>query len=200
MYNEIGGRWISQSESSPLLIDNFSEVQIIRPMLEISSTAPITLTAGETSKPIVITNSQSKTYTQKLGPDKPATQVATLLYGCAGFVPDERGLMQKILQPTGNVGVVIIGKDADKFELIGPHADGQSVKLIGGDNRPGLLGGEKPESESFSVKLKAGVPTGQYEVAVRIVTQAVNTGIRSTGETNEPPHNLYYTDLLIQVQ
>jgi sialate O-acetylesterase len=84
LYKEIGGRWFSQSETSPLLVDNFSEVQIIRPTMTIGSIAPITLTAGETSKPIVITNSQSKTYAQKLGPDKPAIQVATLLYGCAG--------------------------------------------------------------------------------------------------------------------
>ncbi|MEI6339241.1 MAG: hypothetical protein WCQ57_11755, partial [Verrucomicrobiota bacterium] len=95
---------------------------------------------------------------------------------------------------------VLTGKDADKFELVGANADGKSVKLIGNDKKPGLLGGESPESESFSVKLKEGVPPGSYQAAVRIVTQAVNTGVRSTGETNEPPVNLYYTDLLIQVQ
>ena len=200
MYNEIGGRWISQSETSPLLIDNFSEVQIIRPTMTISSTAPIALTAGKTSRPIVITNSQSKTYTQKLGPDQPATEVAAILYGCAGVVPDERGLMQKIIQPTDNVGVLLIGKDADKFALLGEHAaaDGQTVELIGSDGQPGLVGGAAPETESFSVRLKDGIPPGGYQAAVRIVTQAANTGVLSEGESGEPPVNLYFTDIAVQ--
>jgi hypothetical protein len=109
-------------------------------------------------------------------------------------------LMQNLIEPTDHVGVVLTGKDADKFELVGANADGKSVKLIGNDKKPGLLGGENPESESFSVRLKNGVPPGGYQAAVRIVTQAVNTGVRSAGETNEPHLNLYYTDLLIQAQ
>jgi hypothetical protein len=75
-------------------------------------------------------------------------------------------------------------------------SDGKSVKLVA-DNKPGLLGGEKPESESFSVKLKDGVTPGSYQAAVRIVTQAVNTGVLRTGETNEPPVNLSYADLAV---
>jgi len=35
------------------------------------------------------------------------------------------------------------------------------------------------------------------QAAVRIVTQAVNTGVLSTGVTNEPPVNLSYVDLAV---
>jgi hypothetical protein len=76
-------------------------------------------------------------------------------------------------------------------------SDGKSVKLVGADKKPGLLGGENPGSESFSVRLKEGVTPGSYQAAGRIVTQAVNTGGRSTGETNEPPVNLSYVDLAV---
>jgi len=199
-FNSVGGRWINQSKTSALLLADFSTVRIVRPLLEISPATPIQVSAGNASAPIVIKNAQSKTLPERLAPDQPVKESSTILYGCASFAPDERGLMQKVIAPTDHVGAILTGKDADKFELVGANADGKSVKLIGTDKKPGLLGGEKPESESFSVKLKEGVPPGNYQAAVRIVTQAVNTGVLSTGDTNELPVNLYYTDLPIQVQ
>ena len=198
--NSVGGRWINSSKTSALLLAEFSSVQIVRPLLEISPATPIQVGAGKASQPIVIRSAQSKTLQERLAPDQQVKESSTILYGCASFAPDERGLMQKLIEPTDHVGVVLTGKDADKFELVGANADGKSVKLIGNDKKPGLLGGENPESESFSVRLREGVAPGKYQAAVRIVTQAVNTGVRSTGETKEPPINLYYSDLLIQVQ
>jgi sialate O-acetylesterase len=198
--NSVGGRWINQSKTSALLLAEFSSVQIVRPLLEISPATPIQVGAGKASQPIVIRSAQSKTLQERLAPDQQVKESSTILYGCASFVPDDRGLMQKLIEPTDHVGVVLTGKDADKFELVGANTDGKSVKLIGNDKKPGLMGGENPESESFSVRLKDGVPPGKYQAAVRIVTQAVNTGVRSSGKTNEPPLNLFYTDLLIQVQ
>lgn len=199
----VGGRWINSSKTSALLLTDFSSVQIVRPLLEISPATPIQLGAGKSSLPIVIRSAQSKTLPTApdwLATDQPVNELSTILYGCASFAPDDRGLMQKLIEPTDHVGVVLTGKDADKFELVGANADGKSVKLIGNDKKPGLMGGENPESESFSVRLKDGVPPGKYQAAVRIVTQAVNTGVRSSGETNEPPLNLFYTDLFIEVQ
>jgi len=116
-------------------MDNFSPVRIVRPLLHVSSVAPIRLSPGRASAPIVIRNAQTQVLPQGLADDRPATDVPTLLYGCARFAQDERGLTQEVVEPTDHVGVVLIGKDAGKLELVGPNAtdDRKAVTLSGTD-------------------------------------------------------------------
>ena len=59
--------------------------------------------------------------------------------------------------------------------------DKGGITLVGDDGKGGLLGGEKPESESFSVRFNGSNDPGTYAAAVRIVTQAGNLGVSSAG-------------------
>ncbi|MEI6340011.1 MAG: FAD-dependent oxidoreductase, partial [Verrucomicrobiota bacterium] len=107
--NSVGGRWINQSKTSALLLADFSNVQIVRPLLEISPAIPIQVGAGKASPLIVIRNAQPKTLQKRLAPDQPVEGSSTVLYGCASFAPDERGLMEKLIEPTDHVGGVNTG-------------------------------------------------------------------------------------------
>jgi sialate O-acetylesterase len=192
-----GARWINQSKKTTVLLDDFSNVQIIRPLLKVSLAGPIKLSAAHPKEVFTITNDQTQTLLQKLTDAEEPTVIPTLLYGCAGFKPDAHGLMQVLREATDNVGVILLGKDAAMFELSGENANDAKtgVKLMGTDGQPGLAGGKEPEVETFSVCLKANIEPGTYEALVRIVTQAANVGVVSTANGDQPPVNLHYVDI-----
>jgi len=198
--NSAGGRWINQSKQDVLLLDNFSSVRIVRPLLDVNTSGPIVLAANKPSEPIVIRNMQDKALPQLLTDEAEPKDVPTLLYGCASFQQDNRGLMQKVTDRTDHVGVVLVGKDADLFELSGANAteDGRVVKLIGDDGKVGLHGGSEPETETFTVRFIDKDKTGDHTATLRIVTQACNAGTLSRGEAGEPPVNLYYLDIQVR--
>jgi hypothetical protein len=89
----------------------------------------------------------------------------------------------------------------DGFALVGKQvsSDGKSLKLVGGDGKPGLEGGSLAEQETLSVKFLGAQAPGDYSAMLRIVTQAANLGTLSQGQKNEPPANLHYVDIPIHI-
>jgi hypothetical protein len=177
-------------------VTHLSPVRFIRPTLALNSAQAIDLgvmSPGEGSKPsppITIANGQSKT-TQ--GGNQ---TFATILYGAANITsPSDKKIAWQ--QETDHTGVVLIGKDAKLFELVGTHVtkDSNSLKLIGQDGEPGLTGGAKPESEVVSVQFRGAPTPGRYSAVLRVVTQAGNLGRRSEGKKGEPLQGLYYVDI-----
>jgi hypothetical protein len=68
------------------------------------------------------------------------------------------------------------------------------------NGQPGLLGGQTPEAETFSVRFLGSDKPGDYQATIRIVTQAGNVGTLSLGGDGEPPVNLYYVDIPVRVR
>jgi hypothetical protein len=150
------------------------------------------------SKPLTISNGQKATLPQNLIANAAPVEVPTVLNGLADLRSSVDGPVQSVLQPGDSVGAILLG---DGFELIGGHvsADGQSLKFLGADGKPGLLGGPNAEQETFTVRFKGDKAPGKFSATLRIVTQAANLGTLSQGQKNEPPANLHYLDIPIHV-
>jgi hypothetical protein len=172
-------------------------IRFIRPTLTIDRIDPIDLGtvgngAGATSPPRTVCNSQQVTVTAA------GKIFSTLLYGAARVrVPDAK---RPDLQETDHTGIVLTGRDAKLYRLKGEHPgpDG-GLMLVGTDDQLGLLGGEQPETESFAVEFIGAAEPGEYTATVRIVTQAGNLGVCSTGQDGEPLAGIYYVDIPVSV-
>jgi sialate O-acetylesterase len=202
-----GAIFVNQSKvDGAVYMDNLSEITLLRPLLNISGNAPIILpavNAGETalSEKRIVSNSQKQTMPRKLNNEE-TQQVATVLYGAAGFKISENPKMQKINDASDDIGAIIMGNDAKLFEFSGDHVgvSPQSLRFVGADGKSGLVGGLKPESEEIVIKFKGSDTPGEYKAVVRIITQAMNTGTMSDGQSGEPPVNLFYTDIPVSVK
>lgn len=175
-----------------------SPIRFIRPQLKISDTTPIDL--GQIARGAVAVSAA-----REIANGQTAVAAAdgrtfpTVLYGAARVtVPNEK---RPDLQENGHTGVVLTGKDARLFRLKGEHTgpDG-GLLLIGADGQPGLLGGTQPERETFAVEFLGAPEAGEYTASVRIVTQAGNLGVCSTGKEGEPLAGLYYVDIPVLVR
>lgn len=201
-----GARFLNQSSSpeTTLWVDNFSPVEIVRPLLQISSQEPFNF--GEVAKGAeaisperTITNGQMEERTQTIK-DGEWTTFATVLYGAASFAQDGTFLQQKVVAPTDHVAAVLIGENADVFEIAGAKTGEakRHLELLGDDGKGGLRGGSEPEKETFALRFVGAPEAGAYACTLRVVTQAGNLGVLSQGEPGEPPVNLYYFDIPVQ--
>ncbi len=172
-------------------------IRFIRPRLQVSDTAPfdlgqLAIGATATSPPRRLANGQAATAAA-------GREFATVLYGVANLTSPNPE--RPDIQETDHVGIVLVGPHADKFSLGGDNrTDSGGIALLGGDGEPGLRGGAVPESETFTVRFNGAPEAGQYTAAVRIVTQAGNLGLLSTGGDGEPLPGLYYLDIPVTVQ
>jgi sialate O-acetylesterase len=187
----------------PVRVRGLSRYRVLRPILQVSSAKPLDLGAIEVgttaeSKPLMISNGQKATFPQNLNANTDPVEVPTILHGLADLRSNVDGPVQSVLQPGDSVGAILLG---DGFELIGANvsADGQSLKFLGADGKPGLLGGSNAEQETFTVRFKGAKALGKFSATLRIVTQATNLGTLSQGQKNEPPANLHYLDIPIHV-
>ncbi len=185
-------------------LSDFSPIEFVRPELAVSDLSPInlgTVKPGEKSaesQPREISNCQR--WTTSSGNET----FRTVLYGTAHIKSDKD---KPYLQTIDDVGAVLVGENASLFELVPKNvvleensaSDGQGVKLIGEDGLPGLAGGEKPESESFTVRFRGADKPGKYSATVRIATQAGNMGALSKGGVDEPLAGIYYSDIPVSV-
>lgn len=181
------------------LVGNLSPIRVVRPLLGVSDVAPIRLAAVPPGQPAEsneqrIRNAQATTIADQKG--KP---VASILHGCCRLAVDPK-FAYKVA--TEHVGCELVGLDAAAFELVGEHAspDGRTVKLVGGDGVPGLVGGgdAMAEAEAFRVRFRGADEPRAYRCAVRIVTQAGNLGTRSEGRAGEPLQGLWYLDVPVE--
>lgn len=203
----IGGRWINQSKNpGTLYLDNFSDLEVIRPKLRVSDVSPIDLgtVAADTlavSQAREISNAQSETLTSLLGDDDESSPVATVLYGINHVAVGLHGGQPHAWDETDHVGAEIIGSAAERFAFVTEHPGGNARQLclMGTDGKPGLTGGMHPEPEPLQVQFLGAKAKGMYLATVRIVTQAGNTGIRSDGRPGEPISNLFYVDIPVKV-
>ncbi|CAN5454621.1 hypothetical protein BH09VER1_BH09VER1_36410 [soil metagenome] len=202
--SNVGARFINQSEApdTSVMVDHFTPVRILRPILNLSSADPISFGvvapgSTKTSAERTMQNGQQEEFTEISTDEDPGTKFSTILYGVASFKSDAALLQQKIMAPTDNVGAVLIGKDAGLFEFVSPHCGTtpQELKLVGEDGNGGLAGGSKPETETFAVRFNAPAKAGSYQCTLRIVTQAGNRGTLSQAGPGEPPANFYYVDI-----
>ena len=202
-----GGIFANNSEGGAVFLDNFSEVTLLRPLLTVSETGPITLPQvkpgqSAVSAPRTITNGQRRTCPRQLD-DAPAEPVSTVLYGLAGCRRTEPHHMQELTaDDAAGVGAVILGEQAGLFEFTGEHrgATRQALRFLGADGKSGLRGGSAPESESVVMRFRGADRPGEYRAKLRIVTQAMNAGVLSAGQPGEPPINLHYLDIPISVR
>jgi hypothetical protein len=197
------------SNPRPFLVRKLSPIKIVRPLLGINNSDRIDLESvaiGATaeSTPIVISNDQKDTLPIQLSdqPGEESRTVPTILYGLADIKRNDMESMQEVNDLADNVGAILIGKDAANFEFAGEHLteDKRGVKLIGSDGQPGLSGGPSSEKESFTVHFLGLAKPGKFTAVLRIVTQAGNLGRLSQGNTGEPPVNLYYVDVPVNVE
>ncbi len=202
----VGALFANHDGKRPVYLDNFSELTVLRPLLKLDH-SPIDLGkvgpgATAASKQRSITNGQARTLPQQLRDGDAPSQVATILYGLAGAAPNGWRHLQVLSEPADHVGAIIIGKDAGKFEFVSDHCvdSRRKLKLVGDDGQPGLLGGQNPEAERFSVRFLGSDKTGEYQAAIRVVTQAGNVGFLSQAGNGEPPVNLYYLDIPVTVK
>jgi sialate O-acetylesterase len=198
-----GVRFVNQSGNpdTGVLIDNLSEVEILRPTLSLSSMSPIdfgTVAPGRSAEnqELIVWNGQAEVRAQQLTASAPTAPVATILYGTASFQSDAMREEQKVVEPTDHVGALIFGPQSDAFEFIGPHAAGpHALKFVGSDGMGGLHGGPEPEKQAVTVRFKGTEQAGKSEATLRIVTQAGNVGRLSQGAPGEPPVSFYYVDI-----
>lgn len=206
-HDAAGGRFGNQNDADgAIFLDNFSDVTLLRPLLMVSDTAPMLLPpvkpgARVVSSTRLIGNGQRRTATRQLD-DRPTEQLPTVLYGLAGVPRTEPVALQQLTIPGDGVGAILLGGQAELFEFASEHLGPtpQSLRLVGGDGKNGLRGGESPESEELSIRFKGSDRPGEYRATVRIVTQAMNLGVLSAGQTGEPPINLYYVDIPVSVR
>ncbi len=188
-----------------VFLDNFSEVTLLRPLLTVSDTGPITFLPTKpgqsvASAPRTVTNGQRRTSPRQLDEASPEP-VPTVLYGLAGCPRTEPHHMQRLTAPCDDVGAVILGEQAELFEFTSEHrgATPQTLRFLGADGQSGLRGGPTPESESVTVRFRGTDRPGAYRATLRIVTQAMSAGVLSAGQPGEPPVNLHYIDIPLSV-
>jgi hypothetical protein len=202
-----GGFFSHQNNAEgAVFLDNFSEVTLLRPLLTISDTGPITLPLAKpgqsvASAPRTVANGQRRTSPRQLD-EAAAGPVPTVLYGLAGFPRTEPHHMQRLTAPCNDVGAVILGEHAELFEFTSEHrgATPQTLRFLGADGQNGLRGGQTPESESVVVRFRGADRPGAYRATLRIVTQAMNAGQLSAGQPGEPPVHLHYIDIPLSVR
>lgn len=202
-----GGLFSHQNNAEgAVFLDNFSEVTLLRPLLTVSDTGPITLAPAKpgqsvVSAPRTVTNGQWRTCPRQLD-DAPAEPVPTVLYGLAGCPRTEPHHMQRLAAPCDDVGAVILGEQAELFEFLSEHrgAAPQTLRLLGADGASGLRGGPTAESESVVVRFRGADRSGEYRATLRIVTQAMNAGVLSAGQPGEPPIHSHYLDIPLGVR
>lgn len=104
------------------------------------------------------------------------------------------------LTTTEHVGVEFIGEHAAHFTFVGKNATdtGNGLALIGEDGKPGLEGGSEPETEAFQVAFRGAATVGTYRAIVRVVTQAGNTGVASSGNRGEPQAGFYSVNIPVE--
>ena len=187
----------------PARVRGLTRYRVLRPILQVSSPNSMDLGSIELgvtaeSKPLTISNGQKATFPQNLNANTDPVEVPTILHGLTDLRSNVDGPVQSVLQPGDSVGAILLG---DGFELVGGHvsADGQSLKFLGADGKPGLLGGSNAEQETFTVRFKGAKAPGKFSAVLRIVTQAANLGTLSQGQPPEPPANLHYLDIPIHV-
>ncbi len=200
------GMHVANEQGSGLIyIDNFSDVTVCRPMLGISELSLIDLghvapgTASAFSSSRSIFNAQTASLTDDRNSVSSPTETVTKLYGTANITPAFRANFWHVMDTSpDHVGAVLIGADADKFNFISSNAsiDKKSLYLASSGN--GLKGGTSPESVNWSVQFLGGTEFRTYNATVRIVTQAGNMGVRSTGQVGEPTKGFWYVDIPIQ--
>ena len=203
-----GVRFINQSAdpATGVLIKKLSEVEILRPVLSLSSMEPIdfgTVAPGQTAEheQLTVWNGQEEIRAQQLTSQAAAGPAATLLFGVASFQPDAMREEQRVVAPTDHIGAVILGPQADAFEFTGPAAESpHALRFVGGDGAGGLAGGPEPERQSIPLRFKGSDKPGSYSAALRIVTQAGNVGTLSQGGAGEPPVNFYYVDIPLHAE
>ena len=201
------GRFGNQNDAEgTIYLDNFSDVTLLRPLLAVSDTSPIVLPAAKPGESVVsplrtVSNGQRRTAPRQLD-DRPAEQVATVLYGMAGVPRTEPAVRQRLTEPSDDVGAVLLGDRAGLFEFVGPQSGPASKSLCfrGANGTHGLRGGENPQSAEMVVRFKGSDRPGVYRATVRIVTQAMNSGVLSAGRRGEPPVNLLYVDIPVSVR
>lgn len=208
----VGTLFVNSSEEGKfapgvLYLDNLSEIQVIRPKLSVSDASPIdmgTVAVNETAESSVrfITNSQAETLPDQRNDNDPVRQVVTLLHGVCNLKTSLQNTFEHVFGETDEVGAVIIGRDAALFEFVSAHrgATAQELKLIGEDDKGGLLGGTSPEREALTLKFIGSSRSGTFEACIRIVTQAGNCGQLSTGKTGEPLENNFYLDIPVIIK
>lgn len=200
----------NQPDLKSYLFRHLSPVTILRPQLrwegpEAIELADVKVGSVVESKPVTVFNGQAETLPLLLDV-APAgtTQVSTLLYGLADVIPDENKAIRPLqtVKLGNNVGVILTGRHADKFELLGDHVtgDGKGCRFLGADGKPGLAGGASPEKERIAVRFKGADLPGEYQSQLRIVTQAANTGRLSQAADGEPPVHLFYVDIPVSVR
>ncbi|MCL4204792.1 MAG: hypothetical protein KJ000_20125 [Pirellulaceae bacterium] len=202
-----GGLFSHQNHAEgAVFLDNFSEVTLLRPLLTVSDTEPITLPEakpgqGVASAPRTVTNGQRRISPRQLD-DAPAEPVPTVLYGLAGCPRTEPHHMQRLTAPCDDQGAVILGEQAELFEFTSEHrgATPQTLRFLGADGQSGLRGGPTPESESVVMRFRGADRPGEYRATLRIVTQAMNAGVMSAGQPGEPPIHLHYLDIPLSVR
>jgi hypothetical protein len=192
-------------ESRKVILDNFSSVSVLYPKLGVSDLSPVDFGIvprgkNATSQARTIFNSQEKTLPSQLtDKDFEETPVATMLYGLANLMKleNEEGRFQG---RTDDVGAVLIGLDAAKFEFVSSDLGStpQELKLIGSNLQPGLLGGPNPDAVPLTVRFVGSAQPGQFSATLRIVTQAGNLGNRSSFGAGEPPEGIYYVDIPVK--
>jgi len=187
----------------PARVRGLTRYHLLRPLLQVDSSRTIefgVIDAGAAieSRPLTISNGQKATLPQNLNANADPVEVPTVLHGLADLRSNVDSSVQSVLQPGDSGGAILLG---DGFELVGRYvsADGKSMKLIGADGLPGLLGGPDAEQETFTVRFKGAKAPGKFSAVLRIVTQATNLGTLSQGEPQEPPVNLHYLDIPIHV-
>ena len=166
-----------------IFLDNFSDVTLLRPLLALSDTGPIVLPAAKPGESVVsplrtVSNGQRRTAPRQLD-DRPAEQVATVLYGMAGVPRTEPAVRQRLTEPSDDVGAVLLGDQAGLFEFVNRRrgSASRSLHFRGAKGTSGLRGGQNPESTELVVRFKGSDRPGEYRTTVRIVTQAMNTGV-----------------------
>ena len=190
-----------KSSSKFLYLDNFSAIQVIRPKLAVSDTSVIDLgkvpiNTEKTSPPRSIINCQAETLPDQRADKEPERRLSTILYGVLNVKTSTQGY-ERVVGATDDVGAVIIGKDVAFFEFVTEHsgASAKELRLLGADGKSGLVGGASPESEPLAIRFKGSPIPGKFEATIRIVTQAGNCGLVSTGKAGEPIENIFYLDI-----
>ena len=200
--NDAFRNWMTvvASARKDAIVSNVTPIRFIRPQLGLSDDTGIdfgTLEKGKASAPSAsrrIFNAQTKTLKDF------KTEWPTILYGvCKITLTDEK---RHYTQESDYAGIEITGEHAGLFEIVSPHATeaGKGLKLMGVDEKPGLVGGKESEFEEFQIRFRGSDMPGQYKAQMRVVTQAGGKGVISKGEEGEPTAGLYYLEMPLSAE
>ena len=179
------------------VISNVSPIHAIRPQLGVSDTSPIrfepvAINMAAVSAERCVRNAQKATLT-----DQKNSVWRSVLYGMCRVASDPKRVY---LTTTEHVGAEFIGEHAAHFTFVGKNATdtGNGLALIGEDGKPGLEGGSEPETEAFQVAFRGAATVGTYRATLRVVTQAGNTGVPSSGNRGEPQAGFYSVNIPVE--